>query len=66
MEKSSLGPVGALDRKSAAFYLSISTRLLDDLAAAKKIKRIHIGRKALYRKIDLDGYLANLAGEAEE
>ena len=57
---------GAYDRKNAAHYLNISTRLLDDLAAAEKIQRIKIGRKSLFRKIDLDRYLADLAGEVVE
>jgi len=55
---------GAFDRTNAAHYLNISTRLLDDLAAAGTIRRIKIGRKSLFRKIDLDDYLARLAGEA--
>ena len=54
---------GAFDRRGAAAYLSISTRLLDDLAAAGAIKRLKCGRKSLFRKIDLDWYLAELAGE---
>ena len=54
---------GAFDRKNSAHYLNISTRLLDDLAAAEKIRRIKIGRKSLFRKVDLDRYLAELAGE---
>ena len=55
---------GAFDRRGAAAYVSISTRLLDDLAASGTIKRIKIGRKSLFRKIDLDAYLAELAKEA--
>ena len=55
---------GAFDRRGAAAYLSISTRYLDDLAAAETIKRIKLGRKALYRKVDLDAFLAQLAEEA--
>ena len=54
---------GAFDRRGAATYLSISTRLLDDLAAAESIRRIKIGRKSLFRKCDLDDFLAALAGE---
>ena len=57
---------GAFDRRGAAAYVSISTRLLDDLAATGEIKRIKIGRKSLFRKIDLDAYLAELAGEVVE
>ena len=52
---------GAFDRKNAAHFLNISTRLLDDLAARGEIKRIKLGRKPLYRRIDLDAYLARLA-----
>ena len=57
---------GAFDRANAAHYLNISTRLLDDLAATETIRRIKIGRKSLFRKIDLDRYLAQLAGEVGE
>ena len=58
--------VGALCRRRAAEYLSISTRLLDDLLSAGAIRRIKIGRKTLVRVIDLDAYLARLAGEVPE
>lgn len=54
---------GALDRANAAKYLSISTRKLDDLLSADEIRRIKVGRKTLVRVVDLDAYLANLAGE---
>jgi len=54
----------AFDRKKAAEYLSISSRLLDDLLSAGTITRIKIGRKTLIRKIDLDSYLCRLAHEA--
>ena len=54
---------GAYDRKNAAHYLNISTRLLDDKAASGEIKRIKVGRKSLFRKVDLDRHLAELAGE---
>jgi excisionase family DNA binding protein len=54
---------GALDRAGAARYLSISTRLLDDLLSAGTIRRIKLGRKTLVRVCDLDRYLAELAGE---
>lgn len=66
MTQTSTTPVGALDRKGAASYLSISTRLLDDLLSAGKIQRIKIGRKTLVRIIDLNTYLAELAGGVEE
>ena len=57
--------VGAFDRRGAAEYLSISTRLLDDLLSAGAIRKVKIGRKTLVRKVDLDNYLARLANEAE-
>lgn len=63
MRETSTAPAGALSRVEAAQYLSISTRLLDDLLTAGAIKKIKIGRKTLVRVIDLDAYLARLAGE---
>lgn len=63
MSETSTAPAGALSRVQAAEYLSISTRLLDDLLTAGEIKKIKIGRKTLVRVIDLDAYLARLAGE---
>ena len=52
---------GAFDRQKAAEYLSISTRLLDDLLSAGTITRIKLGRKTLIRRVDLDNYLSQLA-----
>ena len=60
----SMAHFGAMDRRKAAEYLSISTRLLDDLMSAKKIKKIKIGRKTLVRKTDLDNFLEGLAENA--
>ena len=57
-------PAGALSRRDAAAYLSISTRLLDDLLSAGAIPKIKIGRKTLVRVVDLDAYLTRLVGEA--
>ena len=57
---------GAYNRKNAAYYLDISVRLLDDLAAAGTIKRIKIGRKSLFRKVDLDAFLDELAEEESQ
>ncbi len=48
---------GCLDRPDAATYLSISTRLLDQLAGAGQIPRIKIGRKTLFRVSDLDDFV---------
>jgi excisionase family DNA binding protein len=63
MSETSTAPVGALSRDLAANYLSISTRLLDDLLTAGAIPKIKIGRKTLVRVCDLDAYLDRLAGE---
>lgn len=52
-------PNGCLDRRGAAKYLSISTRLLDSLAANGEIIRIKIGRKTLFRVADLDAFVAS-------
>lgn len=57
--------VGAFDRQAAAEYISVSTRLLDDLLSAGTIRKVKIGRKTLVRKLDLDNYLERLAKEAE-
>ena len=54
---------GALGRKGAAAYLSISTRLLDDLLTAGEIPKIKIGRKTICRVADLDAYLERLASD---
>lgn len=55
---------GALSRIEAAQYLSISTRLLDDLLTQGIIPKIKIGRKTLVRICDLDAFLASkLEGE---
>ena len=63
MSETSTAPVGALSRDGAAKYLSISTRLLDDLLTAGAIPKIKIGRKTLVRVCDLDAYLKQLAAE---
>ncbi|MDB4650158.1 helix-turn-helix domain-containing protein [Pirellulaceae bacterium] len=48
---------GALSRKDAAHYLSISTRLLDQLAADGKLTRAKIGSKSVFLIEDLDKFL---------
>ncbi|MDA7926161.1 helix-turn-helix domain-containing protein [bacterium] len=48
---------GCLDRRESASYLSISTRLLDDLAAHGSLPRVKIGRKTLFRVADLDAFI---------
>ena len=57
-------PVGCLNRRHAAEYLSISVRLLDKLATAGEIPRVKIGSKTLFRKADLDQYVSGQDCEA--
>ena len=47
-------PTGCLDRRQSADYLSISVRLLDNLATAGEIPRVKIGSKTLFRVQDND------------
>lgn len=56
---------GVVTRTDAAEYLAISTRYLDILVAAGELKRLHIGRKPVYRVADLDAYLDRLAMDSE-
>ena len=50
---------GALSRKDAAAYLSISTRQLDKYAAIGLIPRVKLGVKSVFRVSDLDAFLAS-------
>ena len=52
-----IGLQGALSRKDAAFFCSISTRQLDKLAAEGKIPRCKIGRRSLFIAADLEAFL---------
>ena len=49
--------IGCLDRRQSAGYLSISVRLLDNLATSGQIPKIKIGAKTLFRVTDLDKYV---------
>jgi excisionase family DNA binding protein len=46
-----------LNRREAADYLRISTRLLDKLASTNRIARIKIGVKTVFRVSDLNDFL---------
>ena len=48
---------GALSRKDAANYLSISTRLLDQLARDGRLVRAKINWKTVFVLEDLDAFL---------
>ena len=58
--KQNAKPVGALDRRDSANYLAISTRKLDDLAAAGEILKCKSGRKTVFRIVELDRYLESI------
>lgn len=58
-------PAGALSRKDAASYLSVSTRQLDNYAAAGLIPRIKLGAKTVYRVADLDAFLESRLESSE-
>lgn len=50
--------VGALSREEAARYLSMSTRHLDKMVKQEKLQKVKVGRKTLFRIVDLDEFLA--------
>ena len=54
---SQTSPRGCLNRREAALYLSISTRLLDDLLSAGEIQKVKIGRKTVVPIRSLDSYI---------
>ncbi|MCR9296361.1 MAG: helix-turn-helix domain-containing protein [bacterium] len=58
-------PRGALSRKDAAAYISVSTRQLDNYAAAGLLPRIKLGSKTVFRVVDLDAFLAGRLQSAE-
>lgn len=57
---------GSLDRMAAAQYLSISIRLLDRLVSDGEIPVVKIGRKPLFRTVDLDRFLERKLHSVEE
>ncbi|MCR9293925.1 MAG: hypothetical protein NXI32_14465 [bacterium] len=67
-------PAGALSRKDAAAYLSVSTRQLDNYASAGLIPRIKlptvtgkkgVASKSVFRVADLDTFLASRLESSE-
>ena len=54
---SQTSPRACLNRREAALYLSISTRLLDDLLSAGEIQKVKIGRKTVVPIRSLDSYI---------
>lgn len=49
--------VGAMGRQSAADYLGVSLRTLDYVVKRGELPRVMIGRKPVFRVVDLDAYL---------
>ncbi len=47
-----------LDRHEAARYLGVGLSTLAELTAAADLKSLKIGRRRLYRRADLDEWLA--------
>lgn len=56
---------GAKGRKDAAAHLSVSTRQLDNYAAAGLIPRIKLGSKTVFRVRDLDAFLESRLESSE-
>jgi excisionase family DNA binding protein len=55
-----------LDRPGAAEYLSIGLAYLAELTASGEIPSLKLGRRRLYRREDLDRYLAGLVEAARK
>lgn len=48
--------------RQAADYIGISVRLVRELIASRKIKKIRIGeRRIIIRRVDIDAYLESIA-----
>jgi excisionase family DNA binding protein len=56
------GPDALLTREEAAELLSISTRTLDDMAAAGEIQPVRIRGRVLYAPETLEAYIRRNAG----
>lgn len=59
-------PAGALSRKDAASYLSVSTRQIDNYSSAGLIPRIKLGAKTVFRVSDLDAFLESRVRPSSE
>jgi excisionase family DNA binding protein len=57
--------VAALDREGAARYLGIGTTKLAQLTRDGRLPSVRIGDRRLWRRADLDSFLAALPSEAE-
>jgi excisionase family DNA binding protein len=56
--------VGALNRAAAARYLGIGTTKLAQLTRDGRLPSVRIGDRRLWRRSDLDAFLAGLPNEA--
>lgn len=57
---------GALSRQQTAIYLSISLSEIDRLVRSNQIPKIKIGRRTLFRVVDLDAFLAKILPDSEK
>lgn len=53
-----------LTKREAASELRVSVRQIERLVAADRLRTIRVGRAVRIRRVDLDGYVAALAGGA--
>jgi excisionase family DNA binding protein len=58
------GDAGALNREHAAHYLGIGTTTLAKLTRDGRLPSVRIGDRRLWRRADLDAFLAGLPNEA--
>ena len=50
-------PAGGFNKRDAATYLGVSVRYLDMMVADGKLRRVRLGTKPLFRRVDLDELL---------
>ena len=51
---------GLMARDEAAYYLRISTRKFNDLIQRRDVVPVRLDGSKLYRRVDLDDYIAGL------
>jgi excisionase family DNA binding protein len=52
-----------MDRKEAARYLGVGLSSLNELTQSGQLKSLTVGTRRLYRRADLDAWLAAAVGE---
>lgn len=48
----------------AAAYIGIAVRTLGKLKAARRLKGVHVGRRLIYKRTELDRFVDLLAAQA--